>query len=203
MAANGALMVVAQNLPLNTPYPRFGGTVGADQDPGGELTPIILGQTFLAQESGQLYTIEAAADMGAGYIPVNPLMVSVVSIVDGQSGSILASALVSPSEIPLEYSGSGFSIIAQFADGLFLEAGTQYGIEFSSPTGPAHYMLYGASTVTDYYPDGVAYLRQTSDDSIDRDHQGDFYFRVTAHAPEPSVMLLNAFAALILLRRRR
>jgi hypothetical protein len=210
-SVNGALTVVAENLPLNATDPNsvhYGVVVGADQLPGGEPYQWSIGQTFLARASGQLYTIEATVDTSAGYIPAYPLMVSVVSLVNGQRGATLASSLVSPSDIPggpPEYAASGFSIIAQFSEGVLLEEGTQYAIEFSIPTAPAHYVVWGASplpgSITDRYPDGVSY--DPGIEPIDYSNHGDFYFRVTVEVPEPGCVPMVALVGGALLRRRR
>jgi hypothetical protein len=211
VAAHGALVVAAQNLPL----PRgttglFGSVVGANQpSDGGELYNWAVGQTFLSQASGQLYSIEVTVDTSAGYIPAYPLMISLVSLVNGQRGEVLTSTLIQPSDIPggpLEYFSDGFSVIARFNEGVSLLEGTQYGIEFSIPTRPAHYVVWGDSiiggTSADYYPSGVFYLAEPGE-SIDPSTSGDYYFRVTVEAPEASSVVMGALGGLILMRRRR
>lgn len=136
-------------------------------------------------------------------------MISLVSWVDGQRGEILASSLIQASEIPggpLGYSIDGFSIVARFNEGVLLQEGTVYAIEFSIPTSPADYYVWGNSTLedapSDYYPYGFSYQTGTAE-FIDPNIHGDYYFRVTVEAPEPSLLLMSALGGVVLLRRRR
>jgi hypothetical protein len=199
-SAHGALVVVAENLPLDTGAISRA-VFGTDESPENSYR-WISGQTFLAEASGQLYSIEASVDMSAGYSPVNPLMVSLLSWVDGQPGKILASSLVTASEIPIAYSGSGFSITALFSAGVPLEGGTNYAIEFSAPSS-AHYVIYGfsGSPNSDRYIDGTGYAQTNPADPIQPG--GDYFFRVTVEVPEASSVVMGALGGLILMRRRR
>lgn len=146
-------------------------------------------QTFLATETGFADQVAFVAHQSAR--TTAPLRVDITAVVDGLPGASLAWAIVPIDAFPAgEVSPPDLNVAADFSlSGLLLEAGTAYGIVFSSETSNANYRLYG--TRADPYPDGSKFSSQNGSPFESSILESDLFFEVTVTpVPEPASVWL-------------